>query len=226
MDLQTIDRRVQELEDRLSKIAGRVDELRESTLRNQAELETLTEEHKQSALARTKLERELAEGEARIRNKRMRLNLVRNDKEMQALTHEVEALKENNQRLETEVLAAMEGVDARDAQIKELGEVVTKGRGELEQAEKEIAAEVEELKSSIAKARAERDQVAGAIDQSLLARYDMIFSRRSGLAVVLAKSGTCQGCRMRLPPQLYNQIQRNEQIHYCPNCQRILYYEG
>ena len=34
----------------------------------------------------------------------MRLNLVRNDKELQALGHEVDSLKENNQRLEGEVL--------------------------------------------------------------------------------------------------------------------------
>jgi predicted nucleic acid-binding Zn-ribbon protein len=54
----------------------------------------------------------------------------------------------------------------------------------------------------------------------------MIFSRRNGLAVAEAKGGTCQGCRMRLPPQLYNEIQRHSQVHFCPNCQRILYYEG
>ena len=54
----------------------------------------------------------------------------------------------------------------------------------------------------------------------------MIFSRRAGVAVALAKVGTCQGCRMRLPPQLYNEIQKHLQIHFCPNCQRILYYEA
>jgi hypothetical protein len=53
----------------------------------------------------------------------------------------------------------------------------------------------------------------------------MIFSRRGGVAVTMAKGGTCQGCRMRLPPQLYNEIQKHLQIHFCPNCQRILYYE-
>ena len=63
-------------------------------------------------------------------------------------------------------------------------------------------------------------------DPSLIQRYEMIFSRRNGLAVAEARGGTCQGCRMRLPPQLYNQIQRHDSIHFCPNCQRILYHEG
>ena len=45
----------------------------------QAELQRLVEEDQQNTAARKKAEKELAEGEARIRNKRMRLNLVRTD---------------------------------------------------------------------------------------------------------------------------------------------------
>ena len=81
----------------------------------------------------------------------MRLTLVRNDKELQALTHEIESLKETNQRLETELLTSMEGADVRTARIKELTEAIAKGRVDLTAAEKEIAAEVEELKGNIAK---------------------------------------------------------------------------
>ncbi len=52
----------------------------------------------------------------------------------------------------------------------------------------------------------------------------MIFARRGGLAVVEVRAGTCQGCHMNVPPQLFNQIQRNEQVILCPNCQRMLYW--
>jgi uncharacterized protein len=225
MELQTIDRQLREFEQSLSSIAGRVDQLRSENQNNQAELDRLTEQDKEITTARKKAERELAEGEVRIRNKRMRLTLVRNDKELQALTHEVDSLKETNQRLEGEVLASMEGADARTARIKELTEAIAKGRVDLTAAEKEIADEVEELKGNIAKTRKARDKVAENVEPNLLSRYQMIFNRRGGVAVALAKGGTCQGCRMRLPPQLYNEIQRLQQIHFCPNCQRILYYE-
>jgi hypothetical protein len=119
----------------------------------------------------------------------------------------------------------MEGGDSRTARIKELTEALAKGRTDLTAAEKEIAAEVEALKSSIGKTRKAREKIAENVDASLLARYQMIFSRRAGVAVAVAKGGTCQGCRMRLPPQLYNEIQKHLQIHFCPNCQRVLYYE-
>src|ERR1700683_3933679 len=146
MDLQIIDRQLQELEQSLSSIAGRVDQLRDENQKNQAELDRLTEQDKEIAAARKKAERELAEGEVRIRNKRMRLTLVRNDKELQALTHEIDSLKETNQRLEGELLTSMEGADVRTARIKELTEALAKGRVDLAAGAKEIAAEVGQVR--------------------------------------------------------------------------------
>ncbi|MGH7838407.1 MAG: zinc ribbon domain-containing protein [Candidatus Binataceae bacterium] len=225
MSLQAIDRELRELEESLSSVAGRVEQLRIECEASQAELSRLTEEEQKSATTRRLLEKELAEGEARIRNKRMRLNQVRNDKEMQALTPEVEAQKETNQRLEAEVLALMEAAEPRAPRLAELTELVATKRKELAAAEKAIAAQVEDLKVSISKQRVDRDLMARGMESSLLQRYEMIFSRRGGVAVAEAKDGTCQGCRMRLPPQLYNELQKHLQVHYCPNCQRILYFE-
>ena len=63
------------------------------------------------------------------------------------------------------------------------------------------------------------------MDEELRRRYEMILQRRGGVAVVAVRDGTCQGCRMRVPPQLYNQIQRNDQIILCPSCQRMLHWQ-
>src|SRR5439155_25250805 len=157
------------------------------------ELDRLTTEEQQSAVARRQLEKELAEGEARIRNKRMRLNQARNDKELQALAHEVDTQKESNQRFEAELLALMETSEPRTARIAETTPSLQRLRADLNEAEKEIAAQVEDLKISIAKQRLERDLMAGNLDRALLQRYEMIFSRRNGLAVAAARNGTCQG---------------------------------
>lgn len=226
MSLQAIDRELRGLEQALASVAGKVEQLRLELEKQQSELDRLTSEEQQSALLRRQLEKELAEGEARIRNKRMRLGQARNDKEMQALTHEVETQKEDNQRFEAELLSLMEASEPRTARIAELTPSVERLSAELSEAEKEIASQVEDLKISIAKQRLERDMMAANLERTLLQRYEMIFQRRNGLAVAEARSGTCQGCRMRLPPQLYNQIQRHDSIHFCPNCQRILYHEG
>src|SRR5258708_8213731 len=120
MDLQVIDRQLQELEQSLSSIAGRVDQLRDENKNYQAEFDRLTEHDKEITAARKKAERELAEGEVRIRNKRMRLTLVRNDKELQAPTHEIASLKETNHRLQTELPTSIQDADDRTARLKRL----------------------------------------------------------------------------------------------------------
>jgi uncharacterized protein len=226
MSLQGIDRQLQELQDALSKVAGRVDQLRLESESYRTELERLQQEEQQAKINRRQLEKDLAEGEANNRNKRMRRNQVRNEKEQQAIDHEIESQKEQNQRVESELLTLMANEETRGQRIAELSQLVGQSAANLLAAEKEIAAQVEDLKISIAKQRVDRDLMTQNIDATLLARYEMIFSRRAGLAVAEAKDGTCNGCRMRLPPQFYNQILRQEQVHFCPNCQRILYCEA
>ena len=226
MRLQVLDQDLREHEQALSKITGRIDELRVATEQAEGELDKLKTEEQQTLIARKELERNLAEGEEQIRNKRMRLTLIRNERELQALGHEVESLKESNQRLEAEILARMEGTDQRAARVEELKALIKQKRAELKAAEKEVADETEQLKSEIVKRKVEREKLAKGIEPALKQRYEMLFERRGGLAVARAKAGTCQGCRRLIPPQLYNEIQKHQTIKYCPNCQRILYVEA
>src|SRR5260370_22315788 len=117
----------------------------------------------------------------------------------------------------------MQAAEPRALRIKELTELVTSKRTELKAAEKAIAAEVEELKMSIQRHRVERDREAASIDDALLQRYEMIFRRRGGLAVPVAESGTRQGCRMRRPPQLQQDIPKPFHNQFSPKCPRIPY---
>jgi predicted nucleic acid-binding Zn-ribbon protein len=224
--LQTIDQELRLQERELSKISARVDDLQARVEQEAAEVEQLSDAERDSALARRELERTLAEGEVQIRNKRMRLSLIKNERELQALGHEVEVLKESNQRIEAELLARMEGSDQNTARLQELSQTLEQDRAELKNAQREVAGQIEEMRARITARRREREELAAQIDANLRQRYEMIFDRRGGFAVVAVKAGTCQGCRMRIPPQLFNLIQRYEAIHFCPNCQRILYYEA
>jgi hypothetical protein len=81
------------------------------------------------------------------------------------------------------------------------------------------------LGADIERDRSRRATLIETVDAELRRRYEMILSRRGGLAVVAVRDGTCQGCRMKVPPQLYNQIQRNDQVILCPSCQRMLHWQ-
>ena len=48
--------------------------------------------------------------------------------------------------------------------------------------------------------------------------------RRNGIAVAEARDGICTICHVRLRPQVFNTVLRNDQIIQCDSCQRILYF--
>jgi predicted nucleic acid-binding Zn-ribbon protein len=57
-----------------------------------------------------------------------------------------------------------------------------------------------------------------------LEQYKFLKGKRNGTAVAPAAEGFCQACHMQIPPQLYNELQRNDHLIACPSCHRILYF--
>jgi predicted nucleic acid-binding Zn-ribbon protein len=170
------------------------------------------------------LEGRLAADEEKMKDRRMRVTRIRNDKELGLARREVDLLKEEITTLEAELQQVYEQVEAATTTLAGLeGEL--KALADARDAEAAALKEtVERLGADIERDRGRRQQILGTVDEALRSRYEMILSRRGGLAVVAVRDGTCQGCRMRVPPQLYNQIQRNEQVFLCPSCQRMLHW--
>ena len=48
--------------------------------------------------------------------------------------------------------------------------------------------------------------------------------KRNGIAVAEARDGVCTICHVRLRPQVFNTVLKNEQILQCDHCNRILYH--
>ena len=87
----------------------------------------------------------------------------------------------------------------------------------------ELQVEISGIDAAVSEAATRRQSIASQVTGDLISRYELIFSRRGGTAVVEVTGGICQGCYMNLPPQLWNEIIRNEKVHLCPSCQRILF---
>ena len=70
----------------------------------------------------------------------------------------------------------------------------------------------------------ERTRLIGGLDPKVLATFEAVAIRRQGVAVALASHGICTICHVRLRPQVFNTVLRNEEIIQCDSCQRILYF--
>ena len=58
----------------------------------------------------------------------------------------------------------------------------------------------------------------------MLATFEQVAKKRHGIAVAEAKDGICTICHVRLQPQVFNTVRRNEEILQCDSCNRILYF--
>jgi hypothetical protein len=98
-------------------------------------------------------------------------------------------------------------------------------QAEWAQQQAELQSQISGIDQAVSEAASRRQTIAAQVARDLIARYELIFSRRGGTAVVEVAGGICQGCYMNIPPQLWNEIIRSEKVHLCPSCQRILYYK-
>jgi predicted nucleic acid-binding Zn-ribbon protein len=89
---------------------------------------------------------------------------------------------------------------------------------------KAMAAEFAELRSSLEKIGSERTSVIKSLSAAVLSIFERVAQRRNGIAVAEARDGICTICHVRLRPQVFNTVRRNEQIVQCDSCNRILYF--
>lgn len=222
--LQAIDRVVREKQGQIAVLSNEVAGLEEELRRHRDECARLSAEQSALETQRAHFEARLQAEETKIKGSRMRMTRIRNERELLAMQHEINVSKEANQQLEEQLLGVMEQVENVSGQLQALQDSLS---GLEEQAIAEIRARREQIEALDREMNADlsrRSLLVEGMNSSLRGKYEQIFARRGGTAVVEVKNGTCQGCHMHVPPQLFNELQKFRDIRQCPNCHRILYW--
>ena len=80
------------------------------------------------------------------------------------------------------------------------------------------------MKRNLMLLKEERVGIVVGIDPDVYNTYmTLLRDSGDGVAVTTARNELCSGCDMNIPPQLYVEIRKNEEILQCPQCRRILY---
>lgn len=180
--------------------------------------------HAAVATAKREAEKEMAAAEARLSKFRDQQQNVKTNKEYQAMLHEIDTAKADVDKWQEQVLIKMDEVDEAAASFKTAEASLKSVEGEIAEAKRALDAERGEAESKLAGLDAERAKVAATIEdpRALIIFDGHVKHRRT--AVVQAVDGLCTECRVRLRPQVFSEIRRNDQIRQCDNCQRIVYY--
>ena len=221
--LQTVDREIREQtgrkQDFLSELEGREKEIRAK----KREIEVLTASFSEKEKSRLEKDRVFQDEGKKAMDKRMRMNRIKNVKELQALQREIDLTRQANGELEEELIRIMQEIDVVKAQIQTKEAEMATMQEEWRKKQKELEEQIHGIDEAVSQAATRRQDIASQVTGDLISRYELIFSRRGGTAVVEVSAGICQGCFMNIPPQLWNEIIRNEKLHLCPSCQRIVF---
>ena len=221
--LQTVDREIREQKGRKQELLSEL-EIKEKEIRaKKREIEALAASVSEKEKLRIEKDRFFQDEGKKAMEKRMRMNRIKNVKELQALQREIDVMRQANGEVEEDLIRIMQELDVIKAQIQTKQTEMATIQEEWLKKQTELEEQIHGIDEAVSQAATRRQRIAAQVTGDLISRYELIFSRRGGTAVVEVSAGICQGCFMNIPPQLWNEIIRNEKLHLCPSCQRILF---
>ena len=222
-ELQKIDSRI----DGINKVKGElpleVAGLEDEVAGLQTRIDNINKEIDEFKALTKQRNREVDEARMQIAKYKEQQNNVRNNREYDAISKEIEFQELNIELAEKRLKEYAAGVKTKKAHVEETEarkaermEDLNAKKAELEGIESETAAQIAELQKNA-------NAAIVKIDERLLAAYRRIRGNvRNGLAVVTVKRDACGGCFNRIPPQRQAEIRQGKKIIVCEYCGRIL----
>ena len=222
VELQDIDSQLEDLNSLLGDLPKMVDELneKENNLKDRVEADKVS--LKEINLKSSKSEKVNSDIQEKINKLTDQLFLVTNNKQYDALTNEIEHLKEQKKENEELLISNLEeketlekNINENEASLEELKTDLDVRRNKLDEALSETADEKAALENS-------RKKQVTEIDDNTMQVYNKVISARSGIAVVPLSGNSCGGCGAALPLQMVSEIRAGD-LHNCQSCGRFVY---
>ena len=178
------------------------------------------EETKANILAQ---KNKISESKELIERYKAQLDSVRNNREFDNLTKEVEFQGLEIEFAEKKIREFNVAVDAKKQKIKQSKEVLEGRKGDLVQKKSELDEITSETRQEEERLRDKAKALEATIEPRLLAAFKRIRKgARNGLAVVPIERDACGGCFNKIPPQRQMDIRLRKKIIVCEYCGRIM----
>ena len=225
IQLQALDLQIRDLTRQRDDIPRQTESLELEISKSDKNLKALQETLENLRKERRRLEGDVDSARARLSRYKEQLMAVKTNKEYTAMQHEIEGCGKEITSKEDEVLAIMEKMEAQEKAIKDGQGGFAARQNEVHRQQQEQHRQAQSLDRQIDVLQAERGRLLGGISSSSLVLYRRIADARKGVALAEVRDQSCQLCHVRLRPQMFNEIRKNECIVTCESCNRILYYQ-
>ena len=222
IELQEIDSQLEDLNSLLGDLPKMVDELnvQENSLASEVEEDKRRSKNINLSLNKSETANKTIQG--KIDKLTDQLFLVTNNKQYDALTLEIDHLKEKKEDHESQILEHIEENEELENRIIENEKLLDELKSDLDIRRKKLDVALSETADEKAALENSREKQISKIDSSTIKIYSKVILARSGVAVVPLSGDSCGGCGAALPIQMASEI-RSGKTHNCFNCGRFVY---
>lgn len=200
---------VKDLEDSIQGLHTRIENYRREI--EELKNKTLVEKEK------------INESQAKIVRYKEQLDNVRNNREFDLLSKEVEFQSLEIELCEKHLHEYARAIDTKTRDIEATEERLHDSEHILAEKKSELDEIVSETRQDEERLRVEAQEIEPNIDERTLKAFKRIRQNaRNGLGIVYIQRNACGGCFNRIPPQKQMEIKMHKKIIVCEYCGRIM----
>ena len=200
---------VQDLEDELAGLHIRV--------------EKIQREIKEFQNAVGQKQHEIADAEASVERYKAQLNDVKNNREYDTLTKEIEFQELEIELCNKKIKEAVVKIDECKRDLEKTEQSISEREEDLNEKRDELDEIMQETREEEEKLKAKAKDLETKIESRLLTSFKRIRKNaRNGLGIVYVQRDACGGCFNKIPPQRQLDIKIHKKIIVCEYCGRIM----
>ncbi len=200
---------VQDLEDeiagltiRIEKIQNDIDEFKDAVSKKKAEI---------------------VEAQSSLERYRKQLDDVKNNREYDTLTKEIEFQTLEIELCNKKIKEAQIKIEEKNVDLVKNQELINDRRQDLEEKKGELDEIMQETREEEEKLREKSKEFEMKIESRLLTSFKRIRKNaRNGLGIVYVQRDACGGCFNKIPPQRQLDVKMHKKIIVCEYCGRIM----
>jgi hypothetical protein len=224
ISLQDVEVEIKQLRGEIESFPRRRDELERAFDESVGEFLDVKKQFDEAQASKRRLEEELDAEQQKHQKFKNDLMKATNEREYTTAVREIDVARKTISTLEAEILKLMEKVEKLEAQVNERTPEIETRRVEIDRQLTEWSAVVETSRQRLDVLVREREEMVKSLGPVVRADYERLSKMRNGFALAEARDYSCQACRMKIRPQVFNDIRKGETIITCESCGRILYY--
>lgn len=225
IELQLLDNKILSLQEMIDNIPSKVKTVEQPLVDARSNHESQKKKNDDFLKKKKDKEFQLDEINDKINKQKEKASDIKTNKEYQAHMKSIETLDGERLRIEDELLVLMEQSDEMTNDLERVEDLVISEEKKIEQFKESLKAEAQAAENDLASLRNQRAEISEKISKDIYDSYMKQLEYGQGLAVAEVHDEICQGCNMHIPPQLYVEVRKGDELYHCPQCRRFLFFQ-